>query len=314
VESVRKGGLRVNLVGQAQALEQELARLRYTFRENHSEPLGITDTPEFLAMEESPSAILREKPRASVRLACELVAQGKAGAVVSAGHSGALMIAGKHLLGTLPGVDRPAIATPLPSRRGVCLLLDSGANVDCKPGYLLQFARMGRIYARVVLGCESPRVALLSNGSEPGKGNELIRQVYPLMERQIEGFIGNLEPGDLFRGRADVIVCDGFVGNMVLKTAEATGSQLRRYFRDAGGRSPLSWIGTRLMGNMFFQMLRHTDRSEIGGSMLLGLKGVAVVAHGSSNARAMRNAIEMAQRCAASNLMEALDEAFAGEV
>jgi len=247
-----------------------------------------------------------------VRLACELVARGEAGAAVSAGNSGALMVAAKHALGMVPGVERPAIATALPLKRGAAILLDSGANVDCKPAFLLQFARMGALYARQVLDVDRPRVALLSNGAEPGKGNDLVRRAYALLQAAPLDFVGNLEARDLLRGRADVIVCDGFVGNLVLKTAEGIGQQLRLLTRETLTRSVLGWIGYLLMRRLFTELARRTDYREVGGSPLLGLNGVVIVCHGSSQARTIAGGIAMAARCVEAGLIRALAEQWSG--
>ena len=241
-----------------------------------------------------------------MRLACALVAQGRAQAALSAGHTGALMVAAKHELGTLPGIDRPAIATPLPLRRGSSVLLDSGANVDCKPHYLHQFALMGQVYARVVGGIAAPRVALLSNGSEAGKGNELTRQAYALLSAALPGFVGNVEGRDLFRGKADVLVCDGFVGNLVLKTAEAADTQMRLLMKESIAHSPLARLGALLLRGVFRELRRRTDYREVGGSLLLGLGGVALVCHGASNARTLFNAVQVAARCVEGGLVPAL--------
>jgi glycerol-3-phosphate acyltransferase PlsX len=183
--------------------------------------------------------------------------------------------------------------------------------VDCKPHYLLQFARMGQVYARVVGGIAAPRVALLSNGSEPGKGNELTRQAYGLLAERLADFAGNVEGRDLFRGKADVLVCDGFVGNLVLKTAEAADTQMRLLMKESLARSPLARLGALLMRGVFNELRRRTDSREIGGSLLLGLNGVALVCHGGSNARAVFNGLRVAGQCVAGGLVEALRGEFA---
>lgn len=305
--AVRDGAVEVLLVGDEARLAPELAQHRH-----EASRLRIVHTPQSVAMEDAASVVLREKPRASVRVACELVASGAAHAAVSAGNSGALMVAAKHALGTVPGVERPAIATALPLKRGAAILLDSGANVDCKPAYLLQFALLGSIYARHVLGVERPRVALLSNGAEPGKGNELVRLAYPLLAAAAFDFVGNLEARDLLRGRAEVIVCDGFVGNAVLKTAEGIGQQMRLLTRETLSRSPLGWIGYFLMRRLFAELARRTDYHEVGGSPLLGLNGVAIVCHGSSQARTIASGIAIAQKCAESGLIQAVTAELGG--
>jgi glycerol-3-phosphate acyltransferase PlsX len=295
----------VILVGDGAVLEEALRRHGQATR-----PVRIHHAPQVLGMDEAPTALLREKPGASVRVACELVEAGEADAVIGAGNTGALMVAGKHVLGTLAGIDRPAIATPLPLKRGASLLLDSGANVDCKPAYLVQFARMGQVFARVLWNQERPRVALLSNGSEPGKGNELVRAAHALLAQQVEAFVGNLEGRELFKGRADVIVCDGFVGNLVLKTAEAADSQLRMLMKDSIARSPFTRLGFWLLRGVFAELQRRTDYREIGASLLLGLQGIALACHGASNARAVFNAVLMAEHCVKRGLMGALTAEF----
>jgi phosphate acyltransferase len=307
LRAVRESDCEVVLVGDGARMEPELRRAGRA-----GERLHIEHTPEVLGNGDAPTALLREKPRASVRLACALVAQGRAQAVVSAGHTGALMVAAKHELGALPGIDRPAIATPLPLRRGISVLLDSGANVDCKPHYLLQFALMGQVYARVVGGIERPRVALLSNGSEPGKGNELTRAAYALLQGALQqgggaDFVGNVEGRDLFRGKADVLVCDGFVGNLVLKTAEAADAQMRLLTKEAIARHPLARLGALLMRGVYGEVRRRTDYREVGGSLLLGLAGVAMVCHGASNARTIFNAVRVAAQCVSGGLVGALE-------
>jgi glycerol-3-phosphate acyltransferase PlsX len=261
-------------------------------------------------MDEPATSLLRAKAEASVRVAVELVAKGEAQAALSAGHSGAMMVAGKHVLHTLEGIERPAIATPLPLRKGVTVLLDSGANVDCKPHYLVQFAWMGEVYARAVLGLSEPRVGLLSNGGEPGKGNALAREAYELLRQQPFRFVGNIEARDLFKGKADVIVTDGFSGNLVLKTAEAANDQVRMLTREATALSPLARIGYWLMRGMYRDLERRKDYREIGGSLLLGVNGVVMICHGGSNVRAMRNAIRAARQCVESGLVERMARVF----
>jgi glycerol-3-phosphate acyltransferase PlsX len=306
LRAVRETDCEIVLVGDGALLEPELRRRG----RSAGARLHIEHTVEALSADDAPTALLREKPRASVRVACALVAQGRAQAVVSAGHTGALMVAAKHELGTLPGIDRPAIATPLPLRRGISVLLDSGANVDCKPHYLLQFALMGQVYARAVGGIAVPRVALLSNGSEPGKGNELTRQAYGLLAEGVRDFVGNVEGRDLFRGKADVLVCDGFVGNLVLKTAEAADTQMRLLMKESVARSPVARLGALLMRGVFAELRRRTDYREVGGSQLLGLNGVALVCHGASNARTIFNALRVSAQCVAGGLVAALGAAF----
>jgi len=305
VQATRETGCEVILVGAEEILADELRR-----RGNSEIKIPIHHAPDCVEGHEAPTVVLKEKPGASVRVACALVKEGLADAVVSAGHTGALMVAGKHEMGALGGIERPAIATPLPLRRGQSILLDSGANVDCKPRFLVHFARMGQVYAKFVSKVDQPRVALLSNGGETGKGNELVRQATALLSRSFPGFTGNVEGRDLFRGKADVIVCDGFVGNLVLKTAEAAGVQIRVLLKDSLARKPLARLGYWLMQPVLRDLLRRTDHREIGGSLLLGLNGVAVACHGASNAATLVQAIGMAQDCLKGGLVDRLKAEF----
>ena len=306
VRASRLGSNRYVLVGDEQRIAGELRRWRHD-----AHTVSIHHAPESISMEDSATAVLREKPRASVRVACELVRDGAAHATLSAGHSGALMVAAKHVFGTLEGIDRPAIATALPLRRGATVLIDSGANIDCKPHYLVQFARMGTTYAQRVLGVAAPRVGLLNNGAEPGKGNELARLAYDLLTREPISFVGNVEARDLFRGKADVLVCDGYVGNLVLKTAEAVGGQMRLLTRESLARSPLALLGYWLLRGLMNELSRRTDYHEIGGSPLLGLRKVALVCHGSSGARTIQAALGAAAACVEQDLVRGIIEELA---
>jgi glycerol-3-phosphate acyltransferase PlsX len=303
VRAARHGHVRLLLVGDQERIGAELRRWRHDSR-----LVSIHHAPEAITMQDAATDVLREKPGASVRVACELVRDGAANAIVSAGHSGALMVAAKHVFGTLAGIDRPAIATALPQRRGATVLIDSGANVDCKPHYLAQFAQMGALYAQRVLGVAAPRVGLLNNGAEPGKGNELARAAYDLLARAPVTFVGNVEARDLFRGKADVLVCDGYVGNLVLKTAEAVGGQLRLLTRESLARSPLALLGYWLLRGLMTELSRRTDYHEIGGSPLLGLRHVAIACHGSSGARTIQAAIGAAQTCVEQDLVRGIAE------
>ena len=305
VQAAREDGTEVILVGDEGPLEQALARHRHD-----PARIKIRHASQAIAMDEAATSLLRGKADASVRVAVELVARGEAQAALSAGPSGAMMVAGKHVLRTLEGIERPAIATPLPLRRGAAVLLDSGANVDCKPHYLVQFAAMGEVYARAVLGLAEPRVALLSNGGEPGKGNELVREAYALLERAPLRFVGNVEARDLFKGKADVLVTDGFTGNLVLKAAEAANDQVRVLTKEAVAVSMLARLGYWLMRGIYRDLERRKDYREIGGALLLGVNGVAMICHGGSNARALKNAIRTARHCVENGLIERMARAF----
>ena len=313
LDAARLGALEVVLVGDENILAPALeAAKRHPLQRigGHARAIRIHHAPQTLDIHDPPTALLKAKEGASIRVACELVRDGEADAVVSAGSSGGLMVAAKHALGLIPGVERPAIGTPLPLRRGTALLLDSGANVDCKPEYLVQFAHLGACYARQVLQCEAPRIALLSNGAEASKGDALTRSAHALLARDMPGFIGNVEGRDLFRGRADVIVTDGFVGNLVLKAAEATARQMRLLLKDSLARSPLSWLGYLLVRPALTRLLARADYSEIGGSPLLGLNAVALVCHGASNASTMATALHLARDCVERQLPAEMARAF----
>lgn len=306
---------RVLLVGDEEKLAAELAgKAPDASRTGSAIGAGIEihHTPDRILMDESPAEALRKKPRASVRVAFDLARDGEAQAVVSAGNSGASMVAGKRALNTLQGIGRPAIATHLPHPRGQSVLLDSGANVDCKPGYLLQFAEMGAIYARIVLEAGQPKVGLLNIGNEAAKGNDLTRQAHQLLAGSSLHFEGNLEPKDLFRGRADVVVCDGFAGNLVLKTAEAAGANLRMLLRETIPGSLMARLGHRLMRGFFLDLARRTDYREVGGSLLLGLNGVGIVCHGASNPRTIYNGIRLAVQCVERRLVEEIGQGING--
>jgi glycerol-3-phosphate acyltransferase PlsX len=302
----REAGSEILLVGDQDRIAAELRRWRH-----NPQHIRIHHTPEVVGMDDAPTAVLRERPQASIRRVCELVRDGQAQAAVSAGNSGAFMVAAKHVLGTLPGIDRPAIATLLPLKRGSTVLIDSGANVDCKPHYLVQFGTMGALFSRRVLGVESPRVGLLNNGSEPGKGNELARAAFDLLQASQLPFIGNVEARDLFRGKADVIVCDGYVGNLVLKAAEAVGAQMRLLTKDSLARSPLAWLGYLLVRGFLKELSRRTDYHEVGGSPLLGLQEVAIVCHGSSSARTIVAGLRVARQCVEQNVVRGIAEELA---
>jgi glycerol-3-phosphate acyltransferase PlsX len=288
VAAARSLGVRIALVGASAAIEQALAQ--------HSDwpvpGLDIIDAPDVVGMSDSPAAALRRKPRASIRVAAELVASGEAAALVSAGHTGATVMAAHAAFGMLPGVDRPALATAIPTRTQAAVLLDAGATLECRPHHLLQFGVMGSVYARVALGVDRPRVGLLSIGEEETKGNDLTREAHRLLKASPLNFIGNVDARETYSGIADVIVCDGFTGNVVLKTSEGLVEHL-------------------LSPRAFERFRRRVDYSEHGGAPLLGVAGLAIVGHGRSSARAVQNAIAMAHRFAASDFIHRVEQDIA---
>jgi glycerol-3-phosphate acyltransferase PlsX len=260
--------------------------------DNHPR-LRLAPCTQVIAMDEHPAQAVRSKPDSSINVCARLCKEGRVDGWVSAGNSGAIMAAALLIQGRIRGVERPALGTIVPTQNGFAYFLDVGANVDSKPEYLVQFASMGAVYAREMLGRPQPRVALLSNGEEEGKGDELVRETARRLKGSLPGFVGNVEPKDIFAARADVVVADGFVGNVAIKMAEATAEFLFRNLRD---EIPKTWSG-RLGGALIrprVQELRaRVDWREFGGAPLLGIDGVAVVAHGRSDARAMKNAIRV---------------------
>ena len=263
----------------------------------------IAEAPDRIEMVESAGQALRRKPRASIRVAAEAVRDGKADGVFSAGHTGASVMASHAAFGMLPSVDRPALATIIPTRRKPAVLLDAGATVGCRPPHLVQFAMMGSVYAQVALGLESPRVGLLSVGEEETKGNELTREAHRLLEEAPVNFIGNVEGRHVYAGDADVIVCDGFTGNVTLKLSEGLVETVESLLHDElaatfGGR-----VGYVLSRQAFRRFLRRVDYSEYGGAPLLGLNGLCIVGHGRSSAKAVANAVTMAVRAVNEDLI-----------
>ncbi len=293
VAASRELGTRIVLVGPDTAVRAELAR-----HARDGLAIEIVDAPEVIEMHEAPAMALRRKRRASIIVAMDLIRDGRAEAVVSAGHTGAAMGAALLGLGRIAGVDRPAIAALLPTLGDTpAILLDVGANVDCKPHHLHQFALMGSVYAKEVLGIASPRVGVLSNGTEEGKGNDLTNATTQLL-RASPGlrFAGNVEARDIFGCVADVIVCDGFAGNVALKLGEGLALAIRSIVKSelVGWRGRLLRLYLAPLVGKVRRMYRRIDYREYGGAPLLGINGVCVIAHGSSNARAIRNAIRVA--------------------
>ncbi len=300
VAAARYSGVAVTLVGQTAAIEAELAR--YPDREDLD--VQVVEAPEVIGMSESPAQALRRKPRASVRVAAELVARGGAAGVVTAGHTGAAVVAAHGTFGMLPHVDRPALAPAIPTRTGMAVLLDAGATVACRASHLLQFGIMGAVYAGVLLGVDAPRVGLLSIGEEEGKGNELTREAYKLLKAAPVRFVGNIEARDMFSGHADVIVCDGFTGNVALKLSEGLVETVEELLGDELSSTFSSQVGYLLSRRAFRRFRKRVDYSEYGGAPLLGVSGLVLVCHGRSSAKAIRNAVVAASRFAADGVVQ----------
>ncbi len=307
VAAARHLDVRLMLVGPAVTLEEALA----THTDWRELGIEIVEAPDVVGMAESPAATLRRKPRASIRVAAELVASGGAVALFSAGHTGATVMAVHSAMGMIAGVDRPALATTIPTRNRPAVLLDAGASVECRPHHLLQFALMGSVYARIALGIERPRVGLLSIGEEESKGNELTREAHRLLKAAPIGFIGNVEARAIYSGDADVIVCDGFTGNVVLKTSEGLVDTVEALLGDELQGTFSSQIGYLLSRRAFRRFRRRVDYSEYGGAPLLGVAGLAVVGHGRSSVKAVRNAIAMAYRFATSDMLARVEQEIA---
>lgn len=274
-------------------------------------PISVVDAPDVVGMDESPTAALRRKPRSSIRVAADLVGSGMAVALVSAGHTGATVVASHAVFGMLPGVDRPALAPVLPTRTGVAVLLDAGATVECRPQHLLQFGVMGAVYAETLLGVPRPRVGLLSIGEEEGKGNELTRDAYRLLKSAPVQFAGNVEARDVFSGNADVIVCDGFTGNVALKLSEGLVETVEELLSAELASTFTSQVGSLLSRRAFRRFRKRLDYSEYGGAPLLGVAKLAFVCHGRSSAKAIRNAIVAASRFAADGILDRVEQRVA---
>jgi phosphate acyltransferase len=287
----------VLLVGRRELLENELARIEGPETVSRAR-LTIVDAREVVEMDEHPANAVRSKRDSSVLRACALVADGQAGAVVSAGNSGAVLAAALFTVKRIPGIARPAIGALLPGRPSRTFLLDVGANADCKPDWLVQFAVMGSVYARTMMEVASPRVGLLSNGEEPGKGSQLVRETYPLLEAAPVRFTGNVESKELFSGACDVAVCDGFAGNVALKAAEGVGEYLFAALRQEAMSSLTARIGGQLLKPRLRAIRDRVDYRHTGGALLLGVAGEVVIAHGRSDALAVMNAIRVASEAA----------------
>lgn len=290
-------GTSILLVGDTARVEPELARLaraRPVRRGGAGGGIEVVHAEEVVGMDEPAITPIRKKRRSSIRVCAELVRDGRAQSMVSAGNTGAAMIAAKMVIGAIKGVDRPALAAVMPTRGGRVVLLDVGANVDSKPSHLREFAVMGHFYAQAVLGTPSPRVGLLSIGEEEGKGTDLTREVFKVLKRTGLNFVGNVEGGDVFNGSVDVIVCDGFVGNAVLKSAEAAAELIASMLREELGKSVRTKLGYLLAKPAFAALRARTHYSEYGAAPLLGVDGGCFIGHGRSNPVAMQNAIRRA--------------------
>jgi glycerol-3-phosphate acyltransferase PlsX len=303
IEAVQEHDTPVYLVGPERRLRRELGFFRSV-----PDGLELVDAPDVIGMNDPPVSVLRGKRRSSLNVCAELVRGGNADAMVTAGNTGAAWVAAKSTLGMIEGVDRPALAAILPRREGHTLVLDVGANVECKPHQLVQFAVMGSFYAESVLGVDRPRVGLMSVGVEESKGGPRVREQYRVLSRTGINFVGNVEGRDVFCGDVDVIVCDGFTGNVVLKTAEGLGEMVIGVLREEAQRSPMYGAGLLMAKGAFRGLRRKMDYSEYGGAPLLGVDGACLICHGRSSSRALRNAIRFASFYARSGVLRRIGE------
>ncbi len=307
VAAARELGLSVLLVGHEEELTRRLQDLS-----TNGLGIAICHAPETVGMHESPSAALRKKKQSSIRVGLELVKRGEADAFISAGNTGAVMATAMITLGPIPGVERPAIALIVPTLRGHSILLDVGANADCKARHLLQFAIMGDVYARQVMGKTSPTVGLLSIGEEETKGNELTREAFKELEEESSlNFIGNVEGREVFSGTADIIVCDGFTGNIALKISESAAEFFTVLLKEELAKGLVGKMGALLARDAFRRFKKRVDYTEYGGAPLLGVRGVCIISHGRSTAKAIKNAIRVAAECVENRVIEHINEGIA---
>jgi glycerol-3-phosphate acyltransferase PlsX len=309
IHAARHYGVQVFLIGPEAQLQAELKRHPFAARL----PIQIVHASEHITMQDKVAQAVRSKRDSSMRVGLRLVRDGKAAGFVTAGNTGAAMATAKMVLGAIPGVDRPALAAVFPTALGTAAtLLDVGANVDCKPEHLEQFAVMGEIYFRSMFGTPRPRVGLLSIGEEEGKGNELTREAFQLLKKLPLNFVGNVEGRDIYNGHVDVIVADGFVGNVALKTSEGVANLVRFVLKETLKATITRQVGALLSRSAFTDFKKRLDHTEYGGAPLLGVKGLCFITHGSSNANAIKNAIRVAAEFSERQIISAIERELAG--
>jgi phosphate acyltransferase len=310
VAAAREYGHEVILVGQQQLLADKLR----AFPEAAKLPIRIVNATEFITMDDSAAKAVRTKKDSSIRVACRLVRDGEADGVVSAGNTGAVMATAKMVMRPIPGVERPALASVFPTAKGPdhpAVMADVGANVDCTPNMLAQFALMGEIYVRAIFGYASPRVGILSIGEEEHKGNELTKATTPLLKELPINFIGNVEGRDLYSGDVEVVVCDGFIGNVALKVSEGLVETIKHILRTSLEASLTRKLGYALSKPAFQDFKKRLDYSEYGGAPLLGVQGCTIVCHGRSNGNAIKNAIRVAAEFAEAQVINQIEREMA---
>ena len=308
IQAVREFGWKIILTGNESQLRAALKRAAGA---HLTENITVEHAPERVTGGEQPAFASRQKTNSSMARGFDLVKSGAVDAFVTAGNTGAALTNGLLVLKRIAGIRRPALTVTLPVKNGRCIMLDVGANAECKPEYLFQFGIMGAVYAETVLGITNPRVGLLSNGEESGKGNELTRAAHHMLTTAKLNFIGNIEPKEMFGGAVDVVVTDGFTGNVALKVTEAVAGLVGSMIKDAFKSSPLAMMGGLLSRSAIQYARRDLDPNEVGGVPLLGLNGIAIKAHGRSNARAIRSALVAAAAAAQNNMIENLQQRIA---
>jgi glycerol-3-phosphate acyltransferase PlsX len=309
VEASKRWQNPILLIGPEDLLKSSLVDFQYD-----PNLIQIVHAPEVLEMTDSPARTAKGKAESSMAVGMELLKSDEADAFVTAGNTGGAMANALFRLGRIRGVKRPGLSTIFPVQDGHAILIDIGANTECRPIYLQQFAIMGAVYAEILLGKPSPRVGLVSNGEEPGKGNTLVKETYPLLEKSGLNFIGNLEPKELFAGEADVAVSDGFTGNILVKTAEAVAKLLTYIIRSEIKASPVTTMGGLLARPAFRRVGVTLDPAEYGAAPLLGVRGLVFVGHGRSDSKAIINAIRVAREAVEGGLLEALESAISSRL
>lgn len=300
--AVKEFKVKIILVGDSKSIKEELSK----YQEERVDLIEVVHADEYIRMDEDALAAVRKKRKSSMWLAAELLRGGKADGVVTAGNTGAMVAVMKLVVGTLGGVERPGLAILIPHLKGFSILIDVGANVDCKPIHLQQFAIMGSIYAEEILKISNPKIGLLSIGEEEIKGNELTREVFKALRNSDCNFIGNIEGKDVYAGIADVIVCDGFTGNVVLKVSESIVETMENMLKEELSRTFMTRLGYAISRSAYRTFKKRLDYSEYGGAPMLGVNGIAIICHGRSPAKAIKNGIRVAMEFALHKLNEVI--------
>ena len=306
IAAAQEYGIETLLVGKTESLARLVSDAGY-----RGDKIEIVEAPEVVTMEEPATAALRKKRNSSIRVAAHCVRDGRAAGLVSAGHTGAAMVSAKMVIGTIEGVDRPALAAILPNLSGHCLLLDVGANPDARTPHFKEFAVMGSIYAQLVFGRRSPTIGLMSIGEEEGKGSATSKEAFKTLKETGLNFVGNVEGRDVFNGKVDVIVTDGFTGNVILKVSEALAEMVENMLREEIKKTLKASVGFLLSRSAFRSFKSRIDYSEYGGAPLLGVKGCVIICHGRSSAKAVKNAIRLAAEFSRQGLAEKIQSSIA---